>query len=327
MPATMNRTDIHRPVEMDPAAYEYVGAADNAAGDPGARKGIQSEYTYFGVTVTAFSPVGAIRTALETLVARNDPMGRGVYQCHHCGARLRYFAVMLHVPTGEHITVGETCLSGRFSLESKADFDRLRKAAELDRAAQRIKTAAREFVAKLEGDTAIALDREVDFVAHFGLDPNGYAARKIEDYRDKLWNKYGSLFESGTNFVAKLIAENKGQVVRQAQVAAERAAEVKVPAPTGRVTFEGVIVKRVWKDSDFGGAMKLTVKVTTPAGIYLVWVSEPSKVQFERGDTIRMTATLTRSNDNESFAFGKRPSNPVLIERPSEVPEVDSLAD
>lgn len=326
MPATMNRTDIHRPVEMDPAAYRYVGAADNAAGDPGARRGISSEYTYFGVTVTAFSPIGAIRTALETLVAQNDPMGRGVYQCHHCGARLRYFAVMLHVATGEHITVGETCLDNRFALESKADFDRLRKAAELDRQAQRIKTAAREFVAKLEGDTAIALDRDVNFVEHFGLDPNGYAARKIEDYRDKLWNKYGSLFESGTNFVAKLIRENKGQVARQAQVAAERAAEVKIPAPTGRQTFEGVIVSRKGRDTEFGYVIKLTVKVTTAAGVYLVWLTEPRSADFERGDTVRLTATLSPGNEPH-FAFGKRPSNPVLLERPSEVPEEDALAD
>ena len=64
--------------------------------------------------------------------------------------------------------------------------------------------------------------------------------------------------------------------------------------------------------------MKMTVKVTTDAGVYLVWVTEPSSIDPEVGDTVSLTATLSQSNDKPHFAFGKRPSKASVIARRSE---------
>ena len=301
------RTDIHRPVEMDPQDYEYVYADDN-----------QRPFRLVNVDMDWW------RSITNWPAATRD---RGTNQCHHCGARIRYFAILKHLPTGEHIAVGETCLDGRFALQSKAEFDRLRKAAQLDRQKMRIKTAAAEFVAALPaGDVKLALTRETNVSETFEMAEDSYPARKIEDYRNKLWNQYGSLFDSGLEFIGKLIEENRERIARNAQIAAERENETEVPAPEGRVTFSGVVIKRAWKDSDYGGAFKLTVKVKDAQGnVWLCWVSEPSKFSCERGDVIEMTATLTRS-DSPHFAFGKRPAKFSVL-RHEELGEADALAD
>lgn len=326
---TTTRSDIHRPVEMDPADYDYVGAGDNEAGDPGARGATQTEaYTVHGVTVHAYSPVGAKKAALRTLVARADRLSRGTTQCHHCGARLRYFAVLLHTPTGEHIAVGETCLDNRFLLITKADFDRLRKSAALDRQAQRIKTAARAFVDGLTGTARIALDRETDLVETFGLE--GYGLNTVTDIRDKIWNRYGDASPRAVAFAVKLAEEARPRATQRASYAADRAAEVKVAAPEGRQTFEGVVVARKTHESEWGITWKLTVKVTTEDGsIWLAWITEPSKApECKRGDLIRVTATLQRSDRDESFAFGKRPSGLIIVRSAdAEAPEIDALTD
>lgn len=287
---TTQRTDIHRPTEMDPENYEFVAAFDNQS-VPG--------WVLLG---------GDWALAISQKIHRDDHLGRGTFQCHHCGARVRYFAVLEYTPTGEYIVVGETCLDNRFSLVSKREFDRLRKAAALDRKAQRIKTEARSFVDNLSGVAKVAFDRETDLVATFGLD--GYALSTITDIRRKVWNLYGNASERQVAFVERLIAEH---IARNA-ARAEQAEEIKCAAPAGRVTLEGVVVSRKWKDSDYGGCFKITVKVTTPEGVWLAWMSEPAAIETERGDIIRVTATLSPS-DNEHFAFGKRPSKAEIIGR------------
>lgn len=299
---TTQRTDIHRPTEMDPENYEFVAAFDNQQ---------EGGWVLSG---------GDWALAISQKIARDDRLGRSVHQCHHCGARIRYFAVLKYTPSGEYIVVGETCLDNRFSLVSKREFDRLRKAAALDRQAQRIKTAAAEFVGNLSDSVARkALARETDLAAEFGLE-DGYALSTITDIRRKIWNVYGNASDRQVEFVTRLIAQDaERRVARAAQ-----AEEVKVPAPVGRVTLEGVVVSRKWKDSEYGGSMKITVKVTTPEGVWLAWMSEPAAIETERGDIIRVTATLSPS-DNAHFAFGKRPSKAEIIGRTSV--EADALAD
>lgn len=117
---TSARTDIHRPsaTEFDPADYEFVAVHDNGAEWPAAnlyfldlrRELLDNGWTYSGVH-------------------------GGAGRCDHCGAVLRYSALMKHLPTRSLIYVGETCLDNRFEL-TKAEFDKARKAAQLDRERQ-----------------------------------------------------------------------------------------------------------------------------------------------------------------------------------------------
>lgn len=297
MPTVTKRTDIHSPVNMDPENYEYIFAADLR-----------------GPWALGLNSTESGQELLREL-ANLDPATahRGYSQCHHCGAHIRYVAWLKHLPTGYTICVGETCLDNRFALESKADFDRLRKAAELDRQKMRVKTAAGLFMEKLDGDIHIALSRETDLVATFGLEAGSYAERTITDIRSKLWDKYGDISDKTVAFVGRLLTEHKDRAAEQAKRAAERAAETRVAAPEGRLAIEGTVVSRKVKDGDWGSYVKLVIVCGPIDARWAAYVTEPSAIECKRGDVVRMTVTLKRSDRDESFAFGKSPKKAEVV--------------
>lgn len=122
--ATMTRTDIHRPSapEFDPENYSCFGVFD-----------LNPEWGSVG-RVELVS-----RLVDQGWSFRGAPHGSG--QCSHCGAHIRYAALMGHEPTKTLLYIGETCLDNRFSL-TKPEFDRLRKEAALN-ATQRSMAANR----------------------------------------------------------------------------------------------------------------------------------------------------------------------------------------
>lgn len=106
---------------------------------------------------------------------------------------------------------------------------------------------------------------------------------------------------------------------------AARAAEVNVAAPTGRVEFEGQVVKFAAKNSDFGG-YAITVKVETPEGVWLAWGTAPRGVLWETlpggaqrpraadaivGARVRIKATLKPGREVH-FAIMSRPAGEVV---------------
>lgn len=131
--STMTRTDIHRPSapEFDPEGYEFFGCFDlfpdvhdiMAGGLQVSRQQVVSGLVEQGWRFTSV---------------------HGSNQCGHCGARIRYAALMGHRETKGLIYVGETCLDNRFSL-TKGEFDTLRKNAALNRE----RNAKRERIAAL----------------------------------------------------------------------------------------------------------------------------------------------------------------------------------
>lgn len=91
----------------------------------------------------------------------------------------------------------------------------------------------------------------------------------------------------------------------QAQRAKEK--ESALPAPTGRKTIEGDVIKVEWKDDDFGGRNVMIVK--TSEG-WMAWGTAPGMVK--KGDRINLKATFTPSDKDPKFAFFKRPIVAVL---------------
>lgn len=295
------RTDVHSPANLVTEDYTYVAAFDLDM--PGVFVNVDREW------------LAEIQNNL-----RKSPVGqRGMRQCHHCGARLRYTAILHHVPSGANIAVGETCLENRFE-QATADFHRMRKAAELDRAQQRIKTAAIEFLTGVPTEVANAMQKDTD-LSDLGL--TGYGLGTISDIRRKLW-LYGNLSEGQVRLVAKLIAEIPVRAAQAQQRAAEEA--LKVPAQSGKVSVAGTVVSRKLKESEYGCTWKLTVKIPQGEGFWLGWISEPSKFEVKRGDKIAFTATFTVSDSDPSFAFGKRPSKFQIVEQAAtEAAEDESL--
>ena len=122
----MKRSDIHRPSapEFDPEAYEFFGCFDLNPDPMWGADDIRARRE----TVSALVKQGWKFTSVH-----------GSGQCGHCGARIRYAALMGHTATKGLIYVGETCLDNRFSL-TKGEFARLRKEASLnaERSAKRV---------------------------------------------------------------------------------------------------------------------------------------------------------------------------------------------
>lgn len=111
---------------------------------------------------------------------------------------------------------------------------------------------------------------------------------------------------------------------RQKKIAEEKKAlaAAGVKAPEGRVEFEGEIVSVKWHEGQYGygygarrsGSYKIVVK--TSEG-WACWVSLPPELSADglevKGRRIRLTATLTQSDRDQLFAFGKRPSGASFV--------------
>lgn len=268
---TNTRTDVHRPASLITEDYEYVTSFD----------------TQEGIAHKPESYVTWRNEIFSKVFATNDE--RGMNQCHHCGARMRYTAVLKHVPTGDYIAVGETCLDNRFELAT-ADFHRIRKAAELDRAAQRIVKACNEFVAA-HPEIAFLLNPLPDYAPHF-----------VHDVKRK-FRQYGDISLRQMEAVVRVMAEI------EAKQAAPVVVEETAPVVEGRIVVTGTVLSTKWQDNDFGGSLKMLVK---DARNFKVWGTVPSSVEVRKGDTITFTATVTKSDNDEAFGFFKRPSKATV---------------
>ncbi len=212
-------------------------------------------------------------------------------QCDHCGARIRYAAWMLHKPTGTVLQVGETCLENRFERASE-DFHKVRKLAELDRKRMRIKKLKDAFAVE-NPDLAWMLTDDIPEVVAW--------CDFVLDISHKL-RLYGELSENQVNAVRKVY--NKS-VEKAANPEPE---EATVSAPDGRVEVSGVVVSTKWQDNDFGGSLKMLVKISEDEGVWKLWTTVPRSLEVERNDEVHIRVTVTPSNDDPSFAFGKRPT-------------------
>jgi len=101
---------------------------------------------------------------------------------------------------------------------------------------------------------------------------------------------------------------------------AREAAEPKGDAPEGRQTVTGTILSLKDRVTSFGVTLKMIVKLENGAR---VWVTAPTMrnkdggyTPLERGMTITFAATFTRSKDDRSFGFGKRPHAKSVERRP-----------
>ncbi len=145
---------------------------------------------------------------------------------------------------------------------------------------------------------AAAQGRDNDYLANLGA----YARQERVDDR-----AMGLLASLPTAYLRAMgqAAERKA---RDEQRAADR--EHATPAPTGRQTVEGVVVGRKVVETDYGTTYKLTLLMEAGWRLY---VSEPSSLTACIGDTVRLTAAIEPSQDDPTFAWGKRPTKGSII--------------
>lgn len=97
---------------------------------------------------------------------------------------------------------------------------------------------------------------------------------------------------------------------RKAERERERANEVRVPCPIGRVTVIGKVVSTDAKDTPYGTRYVMTVRDDTG---FTVWGSQPSGLSLNIGDRVEFTASVERSDRDECFGFYKRPTKARLL--------------
>lgn len=278
------RTDSHSPKNLVTEDYNYVAVLDLHPDDK-----------------PTPAMVAYRRRMMDLLIS--SPAVRNIGQCDHCGARIRYTAILRHLPTGEHIHVGETCLDNRFE-RSTADFQAMRKQAELDRAEHRIKTAVAAFV---------AANPDLAFMTSWETTREASTNDFVIDVAGKL-RKYGELSERQVAAVRAALVRDaewaaKKAVVQAAKDAAE-AANPAQPVPTGRIVLTGEVLTTKYVDSQFGSTLKMLVKEDRG---FKVWGTVPNSLDVERGDRVAFTATVEPSKDDATFGFFTRPSKASAV--------------
>lgn len=293
------RTDVHRPTALVTEDYEFFACGYYGDhGEPG-----------FSPMVT---PMGQ---ELLDQGWRFDDVNGG--NCDHCGAHIKYYAIMKHLPSHRLIKIGEICLGNRFE-RSTAEFQRLRKEAKLDRERQRVIAAAAEWREEHEEIYQFLYDQIEE-------------KNNQNDFLNSVWSalkKYGSLTERQTAAVEKFIA-------RQAEWERKREEEkANEPEPTPVVEGNGEITGRIvsmkWQDSAYGGSMKMLV--ADDRG-FRVWGTVPKAIMADvehmyrenneaktYNDVLRHTAVrvnfkaaVKKSDRDDCFGFFSRPTSASVL--------------
>lgn len=271
----MTRTDVHRPSALVTEDYEFVACGwYGATGDP-------------GYSPLAHKPWSDLITEGWTFG------GEGGGGCDHCGAHLRYYAILKHMPTHTLIRVGETCLGNRFELAS-SEFHKLRTENKLNRERVALKSKRKEFLSK--GDNQAAYDFAKEKV-------NDEFLSKFARYIDK----YGTASEK---FTAAVLKNRTRSLEYEAKRADERANGSPVVEGKG-IVIEGEIVKTDVKW--YGDDARSVMTVKDDRG-FRVWGTVPAGITDSvAGDRVRFKATVEASDRDEYFGFFKRPTQAERI--------------
>lgn len=297
------RTDIHRPSAIDPSEYEFVGVEHirmtslfDCACAQQQRKVIESHMKRTGGTYSSHEHGG---------------------NCQICGAHCHYTALFYHPSTNVYIRTGFDCAEN-MSIGDKVLFRRFH--TEIQDALKRKAGKAKAQVALQQAGVEKAWD--VYESREELLNPNGSSVQFEESaIIDIVWKlvKYGSLSEKQLRFVDVLLNKIEKRAELQAQREAEKANAADVPESDKRWAFEGVVLKTKYQQSQYGEQLKMLVKADEG---YTLWGTVPSSLQLvelngiqrglERGDRVRFTARISRSDSDSKFGFFSRPSQATL---------------
>ncbi len=293
------RTDIHRPGILLPDDYTCVACFSFPTGENGA----DPEGDMYEWTAWEKENPGAPR-----------PSTHSNGSCTICGTWFRHGALLRHDPTGEVIQIGHQCarshalaLNDTAWLRSKKKKARLRM-AELSKMRNAKKRA--EILAQHAGlEDALCCDHYI-----------------IQDISCR-FKRYHAISDKQVALVMKLAAE-----LAEKALLPPVPEDIELPVPVGKHLVRGLVVSAKERPGFAYGSYetKLTVKVTTDEGTWLVWGTQPvaleralddhnhdcpqaDKLPSLKGATIEFMATITASDDDPHFGFYKRPTKATII--------------
>lgn len=281
------RIDIHRPsaTDFDPEAYDLVGTYD--------------AHPRYGN--------GRLRSqAVAMLTDQGMSLGAGsASNCGHCGARIRYGALLLRRDVREYIFVGETCLDNRFGDLTAHEFQALRTQARLnvERANRRESRAA-----LVEAHPTLAWLAYPDVLSLFASD---FLKSVAHAFR-----KNGVLSErqiaAAERAIVKDSARYYDRLAREQRWASERAESA--PVPIGRTAILGEVIAVKWISGYTPGSPDIKIlHVKSDVG-WRVRLTCPSAISHvEKGNRVALTATISVVSDDPTFGIGKRPSRAEIV--------------
>lgn len=277
------RTDIHRPSVFVPGNYTYILSY--------ALPSVMDGYP-----VPSYNVDTVVRLQNENTFAATGHLGK----CSVCGAAYIYGDVWQHVPTQEFIHIGHDCADKYALMADRSEYElslnRLREAT------------AREISRKVNAE-----ERKAFLDSHPGLEEALTTDHHIIRDIASRFTQFRTLSDKQVALVLKISNEAKNP----------QPTETHIDAPTGKVTFTGVVVSAKTMEGMYGVSYKMTVKVTTPAGVWLAWgtipaamlesvpVTEGGRLQALKGATVEVRATLKQGNDKH-FAITNRPTGRVV---------------
>lgn len=324
MTETLSREELHSRISkstLNPGDCEVVGWMETSPPRLNAD-------ALFGLPADMYEIIIARFAELKAeWIARNVELFGREYpgsKCEHCGNRIKYAGIVKYLPTGQHFIVGETCADERMSLANRREHDlRLLKMAIQHRA----EMAARD-------EARARFYREHPAEAEYLFDENREYNQFMDDLARKL-DRYGDLSEKQLACVTREVEK----IAKREQRIAERAETMKdAPVLTeGRYVIEGTVVgiKSVpgWNPDET--VQKIIVEMADGNRVY---GSVPSKLYDEvsqaatdfarglinrnpfaesdegiRGQRVRFTAKVERSQDDEHFGFYSRPTKAEFV--------------
>ncbi len=279
-----NRTDCHRPAELDPATYIYVG------------------WIYQGDSEAVLEAIhGAFHHDPTDLdpekVRRSNHLFNGNYKtkhtCDHCGAWFHWGNVYRHRPTNQIVVVGHICAE-RFQLESRAAWiqEQVRRQQEANERRHAILTAAREWLVEEEHQDLVPIIGEEAQPTHHIL----------VNLKTSLF-QWGHLTEKQADLARKIDRDLKTPTVEKPKT--------DVVVGNG-VTITGIVVSTRSQEGNFGFEYKMLVEDDRG---FRVWGSVPSGIgETERGERVTFIANVEKSPDDLSFGFFKRPRKGQVLQ-------------
>lgn len=272
----MARTDAHRPGAMSSKDYEVL-ALINVFPDE------DNEGNPF--MNAEMEPLSDRWEEIGSPYESTVP-GHKAYSCDHCGHYLKWECIVEHKASGEILVIGRSCVA-RFM---HVDW-----------------TLAEQIIrARVEGKNNVTrwTKRHPEYtdLMLWAAEDKGIAG----DMYRKLY-RYGSLSPKQVEFMDKLKAEAE-------QRAAELAARIVCDCPVGRIEITGTVLGLKWVESGYGWQTRSTLKmiVSVPAG-YRVFGTVPSSLLVVKGDEVRFTATVERSEKDAAFGFFSRPTKAICL--------------